>query len=172
MSVDTTGQSGMTCGKWIALGVFIVLGVFGLMMFNFISGMQENRQERVQSFFNRMVGGSYDVAFDMIALDWQTILENKSGLEQTFAGMTITHTTFGLEMGSCYTNTRIIKGERRPTTDSQQYMYTAGTARLNGKEVNISVNMTYEGNTLKILGIEIDGTYYGADVPDGCISTS
>lgn len=172
MSADTAGQSGTTCGRWIALGVLIVLGVFGLMLFNFASGVQENRQERVQSFFNRLMGGSYDVAFDMLASDWQTILENEAGLEQTFSGMTITNTTFGIEMKSCYTHTTVVSGKRRPTADSQQYMYAKGTAHLNGEEVDIVVNMTYEDNTLKILGMMLDETYYGADVPDDCIRTS
>ena len=166
-----TEKKGMTCAHWGLLIGFGVLGIFTFMMLNLFNTVSNNRQERVQEFFDHMASDDYLDAYKMLANEWQIVVENTSGLARTFEGIEITNTDFGLSMGACYTETTIVRGERRPTSNSQQYFYTDGTADVNGEAVEISANMTYEDHSAKIVGFWLDDDYYGVFVPDDCYPT-
>lgn len=171
MTNNTGDKQNMTCGQWFALGIFAVLGIFAFMMFNLVSDVQENRQERVQEFFDNLANESYLDAYKMLADEWQLALENTNGLVREFDGIHVTNTTFGLEMGACWTATIVVNGERRSGADSQQYMFADGTADMNGDTVEVSVTMTFENSGMKIVGLYLDDVHYGMDSPEDCIFT-
>jgi len=159
----------MTCATWFVLGGFGILVVFALFMVNMLQTVQDNESQRVQEMFDLLQADDTQEAFDRIASDWQTTLENADGLANTFADTTVTNIRLNGRMGTCYTNMTVRNGEWRVTNDSVRYQYLEGSATINGSEGEyIYVRLTSENFERKILGMELDETDYGAYIPEGC----
>lgn len=169
MTKQESNKPRMTCGTWLVIVVFGGFALAWVSLSNVRQAGQDVRAEWTQGFFDALQADNHQDAYDMVALEWQPILENADGLATTFEDITVADVRFNGRTGTCNTNVTFQGDRTILNEDSKRYQFYIGTATINDREDEyILVRFTTEDFERKILGVVLGEEEYGEEIPNDC----